>query len=211
MHLSSSFQNATNDNGKGRCIEKMLEGLAHEKAVSQIRDIFGNLYFAPKNKITNRHSTISDFPEGKNVVAQTASAHSLRRTSSSPKDMHLICRDSSLPTANSLGLAPASSVRRDPSHFIRRVLSYLREADTSPLGKVSPISVRTSPGYFMRGLLSDLQQVEKISTGGIAQSLPSISQQMNPRHFERRLPSNLQESVSFPKGEHNRRHLDRPI
>jgi hypothetical protein len=140
-------------------------------------------------------------------MTKTASVYSLRRTSSLPKNMHLIYSESSLPTSglsSSSSSSSSSSVDTDPSHFIRRVLSDLREADSSPIGKSSPISVRTSPGHFMRGLLSDLQQVDTASsTGRTPRSPQSISQQMNARHFARGVFSNLQESDSSPTGKDN--------
>lgn len=96
---------------------------------------------------------------------ETHSVCSLRRTHSVPKDMHLIFRKSSLSTVNISAFSSTPSVKADPSSFIRRVLSDLREADSSTTGKESSMSsVHTNPGHFMRGLLSDLQQVDSFPT-----------------------------------------------
>lgn len=95
---------------------------------------------------------------------ETHSTYSLGRTHSVPKDMHLIFRKSSLSTTNTSAITSTPSVKADPSSFIRRVLSDLREADSSTIGKEScTSSVRTNPGQFMRGMLSDLQQVDSFS------------------------------------------------
>jgi len=96
---------------------------------------------------------------------ETLSLCSLRRTSSVPKDMHLIFRKQSLSTSNTSALSSTPSTDADPCSFITRVLSDLRESDKSLTGKESSMSsVHINPGEFMRGMLSDLQEVDSSST-----------------------------------------------
>ncbi len=90
---------------------------------------------------------------------------SLRRTSSVPKDMHLIFRKQSFFTKNTSAVPSTPSTNEDPSSFITRVLSDLRESDKSLRDKESSVSsVHTNPGQFMRGMLSDLQEINSSPT-----------------------------------------------